>query len=241
MSIDSFRILASVAASDGQITAQEKRILQKAARKWGIPLDQVDDVLRGISAGLVELPELRVERVRLFSTLVEIVASDGEIDPGELALVKELGGRFGLQALEVEDLLASAVASKRSGTGRHVEIEPRSEDGFRLLVRAALADGELGVEEAPVLFVAAKEFGIPEESVEAILEEVKGQKQLKITLPKDRVARTKLFSALVSVIVADGVIHERELRLIQKVAPQFGLNELEAEDLLRAANRYKRP
>ena len=48
-----------------------------------------------------------------------------------------------------------------------------------------------------------------------------------------------MFKALVDLIAADGEIDADEQKLFTRVAPKFGLNELEAEDMLHAATRKR--
>lgn len=109
-----------------------------------------------------------------------------------------------------------------------------STDHFKVLVAAALADGTLDESERPLLFEAAGSFGVAEDEVEGIIEECRGG-QLKGKIPSDPGARSKLFLALIKIVSADGDISKGEEKLFLRLSGSFGLNELEAEDLLRAS------
>ncbi|HBP23411.1 MAG TPA: hypothetical protein DEA08_37240 [Planctomycetes bacterium] len=114
-----------------------------------------------------------------------------------------------------------------------------SAEHFRILAAAAMADGGLGDAERPVLLMAAKDLGVPESEVEGILAEFAGKQDFEAEIPKSPAERGKVFKALVDLIAADGEIDEDEQKLFTRVAPKFGLNELEAEDMLHAATRKR--
>lgn len=110
-----------------------------------------------------------------------------------------------------------------------------SVEHFKVIVAAALIDGKLDAQEKPLLFKAAGELGIPEAEVQAIVKEVAKGGKVKGAIPKDAKARAQLFRSLVDVVAADGTIAAKELAFFNKIAPQFGLGELELEDILRAS------
>ena len=109
-----------------------------------------------------------------------------------------------------------------------------SVDHFKVLVAAALADGSLDDSERPLLLDAAASFGVAAGDVDRIIEEGRGG-GLKGKIPSDPAARSKLFMALLKVVAADGDISKGEEKLFLRLSSSFGLNELEAEDLLRAS------
>lgn len=114
-----------------------------------------------------------------------------------------------------------------------------SVDNFRILAAAAMADGSLGETERPVLLSAARDFGIADYEVEEIIHELSGSENAKAVIPTDSAERARVFRALIDLIAADGKIDKGEEALFMRVAPQFGLHELEAEDLLRAATQKR--
>lgn len=110
-------------------------------------------------------------------------------------------------------------------------------DRFRVLAAAALMDGSIGSQELEVLLKAAQEFGVIKATAEQILDEIRASqgKGLEAQIPSDPRQRATLFRSLVDVVAADGQIDDKELQLVQRLGPSFGLNELEVEDLLRGA------
>ncbi|MGE0713787.1 MAG: hypothetical protein AB7N76_37290 [Planctomycetota bacterium] len=115
-----------------------------------------------------------------------------------------------------------------------------SVDHFRILAAAAMADGKLGDAERPVLFKAAGDLGVPAKEVEGILAEFSsGASKAEAVIPTVPAERARVFRALVDLIVADGEVDAQEQALFVRVAPKFGLHEIEAEDLLRAAKKKR--
>ncbi len=108
---------------------------------------------------------------------------------------------------------------------------------FRVLAAAALMDGSVGSQELDVLLRAAQEFGVIKATAEQILDETRRSKGkgLEARIPSDPKQRATLFRSLVDVVAADGQIDGKELKLVQRLGPSFGLDELEVEDLLRGA------
>lgn len=108
---------------------------------------------------------------------------------------------------------------------------------FRVLATAAMMDGSVGSQELDVLLRAAQELGVIKATAEQILDETRRSKSKDLSgrLPSDKKQRATLFRSLVDVVAADGQIEGNELKLVQRLGPSFGLNELEVEDLLRGA------
>jgi uncharacterized tellurite resistance protein B-like protein len=113
---DRFKVLAAAAVMDGSVGAAEKEILLKAAREMGVIDTMARQILDEAKKGgkmSAKIPGDPKQRATLFRSLVDVVAADGEIDKKELALFQRLGPSFGLNELEVEDLLRSAAEAKK--------------------------------------------------------------------------------------------------------------------------------
>lgn len=107
-----------------------------------------------------------------------------------------------------------------------------SDDSFRFLVAAALADGQLDDAEKPVLLQAAAHFGISREQAGALVREIAAGGSRVASLPEDTAARGKVFEKMVEVVAADGNIDRRELLLFERLAPKFGLTAAQASETL---------
>jgi uncharacterized membrane protein YebE (DUF533 family) len=108
-------------------------------------------------------------------------------------------------------------------------------DRFRVLAAAALMDGSIGPQEKELLDKAAVELRLDKRTADGIVAEVKKNGDLTASVPTDPRNRAIMFRSLVDIVAADGKIDAREMALLQRLGPSFGLNELEVEDLLRAA------
>ena len=116
-----------------------------------------------------------------------------------------------------------------------------SERRFRILVAAALTDGNIGLEECAVLEVAAQEFGVDPARIDSIIQATKdSQGGAPAAIPGDPQERAEVFRSLVDLVAADRKIDESELKFFKRIAPQFSLDELQVEDLLRAATETRR-
>lgn len=119
----------------------------------------------------------------------------------------------------------------------------KATDRFKILAAAALMDGTIGPEEQATLVKCARELGVSDVDAEEIIDDTREQKKsggLSAKIPRDPKERATMFRSLVDVVAADGQIDKKELKLFLRLGPSFGLNELEVEDLLRAAAEAKR-
>lgn len=107
-----------------------------------------------------------------------------------------------------------------------------SDDSFRFLVVAALADGQLGDAEKPVLLQAATHFGLTRQRAGDIVREIMAGGSSIAKLPEDAAARGQVFEKMVEVVAADGSIDPRELVLFERLAPRFGLTPAQATQTL---------
>jgi uncharacterized tellurite resistance protein B-like protein len=117
---------------------------------------------------------------------------------------------------------------------RHGLVEKRIRN-FRVLVGAALADGELHPEEKKVLLEAAHDLGLVAELAEAVIEEMQAGGDASFSLPDSERERAYLFSMLVRVVAADARLHEGEVRFLKSVAPSFGFTEAQVEQIAAVA------
>jgi tellurite resistance protein len=115
-----------------------------------------------------------------------------------------------------------------------------SVEHFRILAAAAMVDGSLSDSERPVLLAAAKDLGVLSGAVDGILLEFTGGTEAaEAEIPSNPGDRAKVFRSLIDLMAADGKIDKDEQKLFVRLAPRFGLNELEAEDLLHAATHKR--
>ena len=110
---------------------------------------------------------------------------------------------------------------------------------FRVLASAALVDGNVASQEYAVLSRAAVEMGVPVEQVDEILSDVAAG-NVKAAIPKDPKERSQVFRSLVDLFVADGKITKEEETFFFRISPKFGIDEQQADMILRSALEAKR-
>lgn len=109
-----------------------------------------------------------------------------------------------------------------------------SAEHFKVIVAAALADGTIDDTERKILYETASSFGVGVGLVDTLIDEAKAG-GLSGKIPKDAGERANLFRTLLDMVAADGEISKGEEKLFIRLSGNFGLNEFEAEDLLRAS------
>ncbi|MGE0713129.1 MAG: TerB family tellurite resistance protein [Planctomycetota bacterium] len=111
----------------------------------------------------------------------------------------------------------------------------KREDRFRLLAAMALADGELHATEHERLLGLARLIGLRPQMAEDLIKQVQGTKLTKLQVPARRIERYGLFQDLVLIAAQDGEIAPGERRLLDKLAPHFGIGQEELDRLLESS------
>ena len=93
---------------------------------------------------------------------------------------------------------------------------------FVNLVAVALADGHITHEEYDLLYVVGKRFGANREEVDEI---ITAYKFLTFEGPSERDDKLKQLISLNRMMLADGIVDEKELRLINSFATGLGFDE----------------
>ncbi len=97
-------------------------------------------------------------------------------------------------------------------------------DRFRFLVLVAFSDGSLGEDEKPVLLTIGREMGLDATDVVAVMDECRRGVNLPRSVPTDQGEREKLFMDMARVVVADGVVSEKEVAFLTRLAPKLGMS-----------------
>jgi tellurite resistance protein len=109
--------MAVVAASDGNVDKRERKMIETAAKRWGLPMDGVEPILAGdIPTDLAMTMKPRDPQAFL-GALVMAAMVDGRIDKAERKLIFELGRDLGLPVQEVSAVLVSGEGRMKSLQG----------------------------------------------------------------------------------------------------------------------------
>lgn len=117
---------------------------------------------------LVTAPSMDADRV---VAITRMLAADGRLDPREAAALKDLAGRAGMAAQDLDHLISTA-----GDPARQVPL-PTTREGARAfladLARGALVDGRVMPEEHGLLHHVGARLGFPPGEVESILAAVR--------------------------------------------------------------------
>ncbi|MFK7735296.1 MAG: TerB family tellurite resistance protein [Pirellulaceae bacterium] len=104
-------------------------------------------------------------------------------------------------------------------------------DHLKNLVIMAAADGSLSEQEIALLVDRASALGLDEEDLEkAIAFALSGEAKLKF--PVDRAEQNRMLADLMTMMAADGELHEVEKRLFALAAAKMGIEKSELEALI---------
>jgi len=111
-----FHNLVQMAAVDGKFTEEEVSHLIKRADQWGIPNDEFETAMAGISTGKssIEVPERYENKIQLLRELVLMMAIDGDLASEEKELCARVSAGMGLTTEKFQEIIESLLRD-RSG------------------------------------------------------------------------------------------------------------------------------
>ena len=95
---------------------------------------------------------------------------------------------------------------------------------FRLMLATAFADGEISPEEAAVLGLVAKKFGISDKRVKKDIEDL-AKGTLQYYIPEDDAEKKVLLDGMIGIMRVDNKIDEREKALVFELGKKLGYSE----------------
>jgi uncharacterized tellurite resistance protein B-like protein len=113
--VELFHNLVNLAAVDGKFTQEEVDFLVNRAQVWGIPSDEFETALAGISEGNIEIkiPESLEDRVHLMREMIKLMASDGELAETEKTLCATASARMDFTIDEFNQIFQDVIDSWR--------------------------------------------------------------------------------------------------------------------------------
>jgi uncharacterized tellurite resistance protein B-like protein len=182
-----------------------------------------------------------VEATQSFQYLTYMALADGEFQAEEKPLLKKFGKRLGLSTEQMNQIL-TAQKEKPTLPKALPEKEEDRQSLFNRLCRVALADHEVSDEEKKILLRVGKRSGMSAATVEG---------QLKRRIAKDQAtekgkeegefSKEDSFRYLCALALADGVLDDGEVEVLQKFGGQLGLNPEQRQEILNNQNRSKDP
>jgi len=106
-----FHNLVNLAAADQKFTEEEIAFLINRANSWGIPNDEFETALVGLSTGEIqmELPEDYDERVLLLKEMIRLMAIDGEMAEMERGLCARASAKMDFNSVQFAELLEEVI------------------------------------------------------------------------------------------------------------------------------------
>ena len=110
--LDIFHSLVNLAAVDSKFTEEEVAFLVQRAEAWGIPMDEFETALAGVSTGQIEIkiPESHADRVTLLKDMIRLMAIDGDMAETEKQLCAHASGQMDFTNQQFAELLEEVLA-----------------------------------------------------------------------------------------------------------------------------------
>jgi len=105
-----FATLASLAAVDGEINAEEQAMLDRFAFKLHITEEEYKEVLKKENKYPIETPHSGEKRLKRLFNFFEIIFSDNEMDDVERRMVEKYAIGLGFPVSKSEEIIEKSVA-----------------------------------------------------------------------------------------------------------------------------------
>ena len=105
--VEMFRNLMVMAAADQKFTNEEIELLALRSNRWGISDKDFEAALRYAAdpQAAITVPVNGEDRRKFLSSLIEVMAADGELAPVERRLFAEAAAQMGVSRAELDGLI----------------------------------------------------------------------------------------------------------------------------------------
>jgi uncharacterized tellurite resistance protein B-like protein len=109
--LELFHNLVNLAAADRKFTEEEIKFLIDRANHWGIPDDEFETAMAGISAGELQMkiPESHEDRVIMMKEMLRLMAADGELADMEKAFCAQASGKMDFTSRQFNEILDEVI------------------------------------------------------------------------------------------------------------------------------------
>ncbi len=110
-----FHNLVNLAAADQKFTEEEVTFLVNRAQRWGIPNDEFETAMVGLSTGEIqlELPEDYDQRVLLLKEMIRLMAADGEMAEMEKGLCARASAKMDFNSIQFDEILDEVIRERQ--------------------------------------------------------------------------------------------------------------------------------
>ncbi len=109
--LELFHNLVNLAAADKKFTEEEIKFLVDRANRWGIPDDEFETAMAGISTGEIQvsIPEGHDDRVLMMKEMLRLMAVDGEMAEMEKRICAQASGRMDFTSQQFNEILDDVI------------------------------------------------------------------------------------------------------------------------------------
>jgi Tim44-like domain len=104
--------MAAVVMADGVVTKAERKLLKTASKRWGVPLEAVDSILRGEVDPDTTLTMQPANPQAFLAGLVAAALVDGRVDRKEERLLLDVGRNLGLAEVDTKNLINTMAGTR---------------------------------------------------------------------------------------------------------------------------------
>ena len=110
--LELFHNLVNLAAADRKFTEEEITFLIQRANEWGIPDDEFETAMAGISSGELHMsiPESHEDRVSMMKEMLRLMASDGELAEMEKEICAYASGKMDFTSQQFKVILDEVIS-----------------------------------------------------------------------------------------------------------------------------------
>ena len=114
-----FRNLVMIAKAAGEITADERVLLDKIGSQIGLSVEQINDIYKNPKKFSVNTPASREERFEQIVNLLQMVNANGTVKDSEMKVLERIAVGIGYRSLDdvdVESILALIIRGEDTET-----------------------------------------------------------------------------------------------------------------------------
>ena len=109
--LELFHNLVNLAAADRKFTEEEINFLIERANHWGIPDDEFETAMAGISTGELQMkiPESHEDRVIMMKEMLRLMAADVELADLEKEICAHASGKMDFTSQQFNEILDEVI------------------------------------------------------------------------------------------------------------------------------------
>lgn len=99
------KIIANLAAKDGQLLENEVQFLYQVGKSFHFTIDDIKSIVKETSLHHISIPKSEQDRMNVLYYLLFMMKADNDVNQKEINMVKRLGFKLGFRSQLVEDMI----------------------------------------------------------------------------------------------------------------------------------------